>query len=615
MRIFSILAIIMGLSGLLALRNIPASPRVDDKTGRWFLVQLDAMDSAISHLAAHKSATAYQLQNDFIALRKAYKRLSVLSDRLFPYETLQWNAPALPRVEDDNPDQLILPQGMPQMEVLLFADTLTISTKEELQHQVQILAAVSGQIRASVSSSMFVPPLVWQGLRDSWIFIVTKGITGFDSPLAGIALAECHWQLEAMDELLSQLALHAHDSEKARLESASAACRKALTAIPEDAGFDGFDRLTFIKLKMVPLALALEALAQENAFEQPQERQPLQKGRVNIFDYGAFDIGFFTPNDRFGPTPERVLLGKKLFTDKRLSGNNQQSCAGCHVPQFAFTDGKPKAIGLDGRVLLRNTPTLWNAALQTRQFYDMRQSLLDFQVGDVVHNTHEMGGSMTDAVEKLSRDADMVTLFNKAYYNEPQSLAVHTLSNAIASYIRTLISSASPTDAFINGIADQTDRQIAQGFNLFAGKAGCATCHFFPWYNGLVPPRYQETEAEVLGVPAFNNGKQLDEDDGRENFTNAAIHKGAFKTPGLRNVALTAPYMHNGSIATLAEVVQFYNDGGGVGRGLAVPNQTLPPGKLNLTEKEQLALIAFLQSLTDTSALAGKAHLPYQPMP
>ncbi|MEO8763271.1 MAG: hypothetical protein ABI416_03250 [Ginsengibacter sp.] len=141
-----------------------------------------------------------------------------------------------------------------------------------------------------------------------------------------------------------------------------------------------------------------------------------------------------------------------------------------------------------------------------------------------------------------------------------------------------------------------------KGFNIYMGKARCATCHFVPLFNGVAPPYFSEAESEVLGVPATTDTLQPkpDPDEGKYNLYPVSIFKFAFKTPTLRNIALTAPYMHNGIYKTLDEVVDFYNKGGGSGLGIAPTNQTLPSTRLQLSEKGKKELIAFLHSLTDT---------------
>jgi cytochrome c peroxidase len=147
-----------------------------------------------------------------------------------------------------------------------------------------------------------------------------------------------------------------------------------------------------------------------------------------------------------------------------------------------------------------------------------------------------------------------------------------------------------------------------RGFNLFMGKARCGTCHFAPLFNGTVPPGFTESEVEVIGVPArASRHAPLDPDRGAGASDRAPLHDFAFKTPTVRNVAVTAPYMHNGVFRTLAEVVEFYDAGGGAGLGLRVPNQTLSADSLHLTLREKRDLVAFMRALTDTSGVSPRS--------
>jgi cytochrome c peroxidase len=182
--------------------------------------------------------------------------------------------------------------------------------------------------------------------------------------------------------------------------------------------------------------------------------------------------------------------------------------------------------------------------------------------------------------------------------------------------VRSLAGWNSPFDRYARGESDSLDPAARRGFNLFMGKAACGTCHFPPAFNGTVPPLYRETEAEVLGVPATDDTlhPRADPDPGRYRMRPAALWKGAFKTPSVRNAALTAPYMHNGQLPTLESVVRFYNVGGGRGMGLSVPNQTLPPDSLELSPAEQGDLVAFMKSLTDTPLKSDRPDkLPVSP--
>jgi cytochrome c peroxidase len=234
--------------------------------------------------------------------------------------------------------------------------------------------------------------------------------------------------------------------------------------------------------------------------------------------------------------------------------------------------------------------------------------MLEHQLTDVVHNQEEMKGSLTRSVKELGADPKYAALFQKAYANESMPLTEYNISNAISSYVRSLIAVNSRFDQYMRGDNTKMNKEELKGFNLFMGKAKCATCHFIPMFNGLVPPEFTETESEVLGVPKTKEkiAPVLDGDEGKFRFTRSIVHKYAFKTPTLRNIELTAPYMHNGVFNTLEEVMDFYNKGGGSGLKIAPENQTLPEKKLNLSKKEIHAVIVFLKTLTDSTVLKYK---------
>ncbi|MGZ9677486.1 cytochrome-c peroxidase [Flavobacterium sp. GNP001] len=209
-------------------------------------------------------------------------------------------------------------------------------------------------------------------------------------------------------------------------------------------------------------------------------------------------------------------------------------------------------------------------------------------------NENEMHGSLAKSVEALKKEASYVAKFQKAF--PKAAIDEFGIKNALASYIRSLSNYDSKFDGFMRG-EEKFDLDEIAGFNLFTGKAKCATCHFIPLTNGTVPPSFMKSESEVLGVP--NKHKKLDADLGKFELTKAEIHRNSFKTPTIRNVELTAPYMHNGVFKTLEEVIDFYNEGGGNGLGFNLQNQTLPEDKLNLTDLEKKQLIAFMKTLTD----------------
>ncbi|MEO3402910.1 cytochrome c peroxidase [Mucilaginibacter sp. CAU 1740] len=282
-----------------------------------------------------------------------------------------------------------------------------------------------------------------------------------------------------------------------------------------------------------------------------------------------------------------------------MSGSGRRSCASCHQPDRAFSDGLVKNLDVLGKKMIsRNTPTLIGAAFQPAQFYDLRAASLEDQAVDVMQNKDEMHGDMQVAIGKLWRDQSYRELFARAYYQKGRA-AIDTFEvmNALASYVRSLTALNSRFDEYMQGKSSALTKEEIAGFNLFMGKAKCSTCHYLPLFNGALPPRYMQMEAEVIGVPERKNRKRIDPDRGLYVLQPYAFNDHAFKITSVRNGARTAPYMHNGVFQTLEEVIDFYDKGGGAGLGIRLPNQTLPSDQLHLTAKEKHELVAFIKSL------------------
>jgi cytochrome c peroxidase len=256
---------------------------------------------------------------------------------------------------------------------------------------------------------------------------------------------------------------------------------------------------------------------------------------------------------------------------------------------------------LAGVALERNTPTLLNASLQPAQFYDGRVSFIEDQVHEVVSNKAEMGGHLDKVTSTLRHKKSYSKLFAQAFATEAAPFTERNIRKALAAYVRSLVRLNSRFDQYVRGDTTVLTKPEITGFNLFMGKAKCGTCHYMPLFNGAIAPLYNKVESEVLGVPATTDTLHpvLDRDQGKYLLYHIAHQQYAFKTPTVRNSALTAPYMHNGVYQTLEEVIDFYDQGGGLGLGLTVPTQTLTDDHLGLTPQEKRDLIAFLHSLTD----------------
>ena len=243
-----------------------------------------------------------------------------------------------------------------------------------------------------------------------------------------------------------------------------------------------------------------------------------------------------------------IQLGRQLFFEKALSGNQTRSCATCHQPDKYFTDQlvANQKINKDSP-LRRNTPTLLYASCQSAQFWDGRAATLQEQIADVLSSPDEMNASFPEIKERLLQNTRYRHLLS-------DSLTLTQIENALAAYLSTLQPMNSSFDRYIAGDRRALTPQQKKGFNLFMGKAQCGTCHFAPIFNGTTPPFFNRSEYEVLGVPGLTAAvnKTADQDLGRYERYPVSVYKRAFKTPTVRNAAQTGPYMHNGCFKTLA---------------------------------------------------------------
>jgi cytochrome c peroxidase len=545
-----------------------------------------------------------ELRQYYYSSRIIYKQISFLIETLNVYEARLVNGPALLRTEDDNPEVIVHPQGFQVIEEILFANKWTPQSRSDLNTQIKLLLKTISRLKNEQDLQYkFQDEILFSSFRSSIIRLASMGITGFDSPIAKYSLPEASATLDGILACLKEYKSVAESKDPASWTVLKTRIEAARKFINENKSFDTFDRLVFIDKYLDPVFTTIGIFRDKTGIRVTTGLLPVNPNSKSITDPDFFNIEFFSPNDRYRVTPERVALGKRLFFDQVLSGTGNRSCASCHKPALAFTDGVPVPLAVDQKTLLtRNTPTLWNSVFQTKQFFDSRTTTLENQLSAVVHNTQEMQGSLQQNIPQLKKDSSYSQQFRKAYKNEADPITQYNIANAIASYIRTLVALNSRFDQYMRGNEKSLNADERKGFNLFMGKAACGTCHYFPLFNGLVPPDFSETESEVLGVPLKKDKKTsvLDTDIGKFGFTRSEVQRHAFKTPTIRNIALTAPYMHNGVFNTLEEVLDFYNNGGGAGLGIAPPNQTLPAKKLNLTKKEITDIILFMRSLTDT---------------
>ena len=311
-------------------------------------------------------------------------------------------------------------------------------------------------------------------------------------------------------------------------------------------------------------------------------------------------------------------LGKLLFFDPILSGNNERSCVSCHKPDAFFADTSrktPEGFHHSGP-LTRNTPSLLNVLHNHLLMYDGRFYSLQQQVADVILNPQEMAGDKNEILRKILSCSTYKKGFESLLpetYTENEVSFSHVVS-ALTRYIARFSYYSSPFDEAMENKASILP-EVRNGFNLFMGKAGCGTCHFVPQFNGVKPP-FTNSEFEVLGTPEKAQSTALSSDKGRSAYFDAPETRNAFRTSTLRNSARTPPYMHNGVFRNMEEVISFYDAGGGTGKGLLLPNQSLSSDSLHLSENEKNALVVFMKSLNEEiKPEKAPVSLPESPLP
>ncbi len=291
-----------------------------------------------------------------------------------------------------------------------------------------------------------------------------------------------------------------------------------------------------------------------------------------------------TPN-----TPEAIELGRLLFFDPILSAQDDMSCASCHHPDLGFADGRAHPVGVAGAVLPRHTPTLWNVGWAKPLFWDGRAETLEDQANTPLTHPQEMAADPAQIEADLASIPEYVDRFRQVFPDQAEPVTFDNVRRVLAAFQRTLISDNSAFDRFAAGDVNALTPAQKRGLNLFRSAATrCFECH--------TPPLFTNNTFRVIGVPEEPGV----EDPGRAGVAPDAP-VGAFRVPTLRNVALTAPYMHNGAFATLEEVIDFYAQGG----GRAFGNENVDRFVLGfeLSEQEKADLVAFLVALTDESRM------------
>ncbi|AWH72955.1 cytochrome-c peroxidase [Dokdonia sp. Dokd-P16] len=530
----------------------------------------------------------------FKTLRIAFKKAEPYASYLNPPVGHRVNGPALPIYKEDN-EKTMNPVGLQKIEESIYEGE---TSQGQYDKELTVTYGLLQNLKKNIEKRELNAPRYFTATHQQLLRVLSFSIAGFDTPVSQLGINEGAVSLQNL-----------HDTYQASIQSIIQAKNEALdkqftlqineavTFINENSDYNTFDRYSFTRTHLTPITRSWVAIRKTSELWEGNQSTPFNFDAPTFFEDDSFNVSFFTPSINKNPTDEQITLGKKLFFDEKLSTSGTMACATCHDPKKAYADGLVVNKSNTGEALQRNTPTLLNTVFQQNFFADGRSNSIIDQVSAVFTNEKEFNTNVHEFSTSILEDPSYLEMFEKAYGGV--STRNTDVVKAISSYVSTLNSFDSKFDRNMRGDEDTFTKEEQLGMNLFMGKALCATCHFMPLTNGTVPPFFAETEREVIGVPETAENKELDDDTGYYWRFEAEQHKGMFKTPTVRNAALTAPYMHNGVYTTLEQVMDFYNQGGGGGLGFDLPHQTLPFDNLTLTDEELSALTAFVKTLTD----------------
>ncbi|MCD0477588.1 cytochrome-c peroxidase [Chryseobacterium sp. LC2016-29] len=568
---------------------------------RDFKIELEYLKNDVD-LYSQEKISLEKLQQTLRNTRNSFKEVEFFVAYYYPeFTKTHLNAAPLFHIEAAGTSAYTLPpEGLQVLDELIFSDEAN-AQKEEISTITNFLYnSYANFYLSTLNNGLSSGNNKTLPLRIELIRIYSLGVTGFDTPGSLNISEEAAHALKGMSEYINDEAYF----KNFKTEKANLIIQQAITYLGKNTDFESFDRIEFYKQFVQPLYEELGSW--DGSPDDLKNFSGWNVSNKDFFKADFFDPYFYTILKPSEDSEELKNLGEKIFYDQSFSSNEAMSCASCHLPENAYTDLKQRsASNVEGKTVLRNSPSLYNAVFAKRFFYDMRAFYLEQQAEHVIYNQDEFNTDYQKIVQKLNGNKEYKKEFKKVF--KDGKINKQNFSKALSSFVASLYSFESDFDRFMRN-EKEISEDAKKGYNLFMGKANCATCHFAPHFSGLVPPFFNENESEVLGVtklPISNLPIELDGDRGRINSNvkkeNSWIYENSFKTMTVRNIALTKPYFHNGAFNTLEEVIEFYNEGGGEGLGLPMKNQTLPADKLDLTEIEKKQLISFLNTLTDIS--------------
>ena len=554
--------------------------------------------TAITYLDSLKQAGVKGEKTKFYfkKVRENFKMAEPYASYLNPEVGHRANGPALPFYKEDS-GKILEPVGLQKIEESIYELETSL---EDFNQEIYVTKGMFSVLKKGIIKRELNPQRFFIATHQQLFRIASLAISGFDTPVSHLGILETIVSLESLGLIYQntvQAIIVSKDKELDKTFQEN--ILKAVAFIKSNTDFNTFDRYTFTRDFLNPITRNWVQIRKTSNLWVPVKTEPFNYDAPTFFENDSFNLTYFTPPTNRNATVKQIELGQKLFSDPQLSAGKKLACISCHLPSKGYADGFSLNKDNKGDLLTRNAPTLINAAFQKSFFWDGRSRDLLDQISMVFKNKKEFNTDVHTFSDDILKDTTYLKLFKEAYNFVPKSN--REVVRAISSYVSTLNGFNSKFDKNIRGEDNTYTESEKNGYNLFMGKALCATCHFMPLTNGTVPPFFTETEKEVIGVPETKMNKKLDDDLGFYWIFKEDLHKGMFKTPTIRNAGITGPYMHNGVYNTLEEVLNFYNLGGGGGLGFDLEHQTLPFDKLELTEQEQQDIIAFIKSLTDDS--------------
>lgn len=576
----------------------------------YYLVHMEGAIALLDRLIEirnSRTADSLAMLRVFREARREFKRAEAYAGYLNPEIGHRANGPALPVFTDDS-QRVLQPLGLQKVEeTLIEGESYPGALEKEVRITQGLLRNLLGYIRKHAPT----PKRYFISQHQQLMRVASLSITGFDTPVSLWGLDEAAVSLESMLEVYDLVLRPGMNQVSPELDRAfEGQIQEAVAYLRSAPDFMAFDRYVFLREYFNPMMRTWVAIRKSSGMWDGLGAGPFNMDAPTFFEPDSFDTSFFMPVTNNRITDAQVALGEKLFYDPNLSRSGTMSCATCHMPGKAWADGQVANLDNRGKLLERNTPTLVNSIYQQAFFWDGRSDDIMAQIRAVFTNEKEFNSGVHAFSDAILRDSSYIDLFKKAYAGIPTRN--REVVKALSAYISRLTGMDSEFDRNIRGDVSTLTASEIRGFNLFSGKALCATCHFLPLTNGTVPPFFLETEKEVIGVPETADNLVWDSDPGFFTQFQEPIHLGMFKTPTVRNTSQTAPYMHNGVYKTLEQVMEFYNLGGGAGLGFDLGHQTLPFDELQLSEQEIMDIIAFIKTLEDLPQ-PGKIQLQQSP--